>query len=122
MTAVRTPLVCNTVPTFCRHNRFVAECPICSKGTVLDPNQAARKRRSASSGARGSSKPAATIALFWHIPWPNAETFGVCPWKQQILTHMLAAVDTLALPPADDLLLRDYLERAAHSLVNSFED
>ena len=36
-------------------------------------------------------KPAATIALFWHIPWPNAETFGVCPWKQQILTHMLAA-------------------------------
>jgi len=36
-------------------------------------------------------KPRATIALFWHIPWPNAETFGVCPWKLQILTHMLAA-------------------------------
>jgi trehalose 6-phosphate synthase len=36
-------------------------------------------------------KPSATIALFWHIPWPNAETFGVCPWKQQILTHMLSA-------------------------------
>jgi trehalose-6-phosphate synthase len=36
-------------------------------------------------------KPSATIALFWHIPWPNAETFGVCPWKQQILTQMLAA-------------------------------
>jgi trehalose 6-phosphate synthase len=36
-------------------------------------------------------KPAATIALFWHIPWPNAETFGVCPWKLQILKHMLAA-------------------------------
>jgi trehalose-6-phosphate synthase len=36
-------------------------------------------------------KPEATIALFWHIPWPNAETFGVCPWKRQILTQMLAA-------------------------------
>jgi trehalose 6-phosphate synthase/phosphatase len=35
--------------------------------------------------------PRATIALFWHIPWPNAETFGVCPWKQDILTHMLSA-------------------------------
>ena len=35
--------------------------------------------------------PSATIALFWHIPWPNAETFGVCPWKQEILTHMLSA-------------------------------
>jgi hypothetical protein len=48
------------VPTFCRHNRFVAECPICSKGTVLDPNRAAPKRRSASSGGRGSSRPAAS--------------------------------------------------------------
>jgi trehalose 6-phosphate synthase len=31
------------------------------------------------------------MALFWHIPWPNAETFGVCPWKHEILEHMLAA-------------------------------
>jgi len=36
-------------------------------------------------------KPNATIALFWHIPWPNAETFGVCPWKREVLTHMLSA-------------------------------
>jgi trehalose 6-phosphate synthase len=36
-------------------------------------------------------KPDATIAVFWHIPWPNAETFGVCPWKEDMLTHMLAA-------------------------------
>lgn len=35
--------------------------------------------------------PKATIALFWHIPWPNAETFGVCPWKCEMLLHMLAA-------------------------------
>ncbi len=35
--------------------------------------------------------PKATIALFWHIPWPNAETFGVCPWKGEILLHMLSA-------------------------------
>ncbi|HEX7373996.1 MAG TPA: trehalose-6-phosphate synthase [Steroidobacteraceae bacterium] len=33
----------------------------------------------------------ATIALFWHIPWPNAETFGVCPWKHEILLAMLSA-------------------------------
>ena len=35
--------------------------------------------------------PKATIALFWHIPWPNAETFGVCPWKCEVLMHMLSA-------------------------------
>jgi len=35
--------------------------------------------------------PKATVLLFWHIPWPNAETFGVCPWKREILLHMLSA-------------------------------
>jgi trehalose-6-phosphate synthase len=32
-----------------------------------------------------------TIAMFWHIPWPNAETFGVCPWKKDLLLSMLQA-------------------------------
>jgi len=35
--------------------------------------------------------PNATIALFWHIPWPNAETFGVCPWREDLLHGLLAA-------------------------------
>ena len=42
--------------------------------------------------------------------------------RDRWLTHMMAAVDTLGLPPAHDLVLRDYLERAAHSLVNQFDD
>ena len=43
---------------FCRHNRFVAECPICSKGTVLDPNRKPerRPRPSARPGSRSSPK------------------------------------------------------------------
>jgi trehalose 6-phosphate synthase len=36
-------------------------------------------------------KPNATITLFWHIPWPSAETFSVCPWKDDIMRHLLAA-------------------------------
>ncbi|MEQ1516128.1 MAG: trehalose-6-phosphate synthase [Usitatibacteraceae bacterium] len=35
--------------------------------------------------------PHATIAVFWHIPWPNAETFGVCPWKVELLKGLLSA-------------------------------
>jgi trehalose-6-phosphate synthase len=35
--------------------------------------------------------PKSTIVLFWHIPWPNAETFGVCPWKREMLLNMLSA-------------------------------
>jgi trehalose 6-phosphate synthase len=35
--------------------------------------------------------PRATIITFWHIPWPNAETFGICPWKAQILEGLLGS-------------------------------
>jgi hypothetical protein len=30
---------------FCRHNRFTADCPICSKGTVLDPSRKSTRAR-----------------------------------------------------------------------------
>jgi alpha,alpha-trehalose-phosphate synthase [UDP-forming] len=36
-------------------------------------------------------RPDAHIALFWHIPWPNSEAFGICPWQQEILLGMLGA-------------------------------
>jgi trehalose-6-phosphate synthase len=36
-------------------------------------------------------RPDATIGLFWHIPWPNAESFSICPWKKEILYGMLGA-------------------------------
>ncbi|WP_425358701.1 alpha,alpha-trehalose-phosphate synthase (UDP-forming) [Aestuariivirga litoralis] len=35
--------------------------------------------------------PEATIITFWHIPWPNAETFGICPWKEEILDGLLGS-------------------------------
>lgn len=41
--------------------------------------------------------------------------------KARWLTHMRAAVDALDLAPLDEAELWDYLERAAHSMVNTFE-
>jgi len=35
--------------------------------------------------------PAATILTFWHIPWPNSETFGVCPWRREIIHGLLGS-------------------------------
>ncbi len=35
-------------------------------------------------------RPDATLALFWHIPWPNPEVFSTCPYQEQILEGMLA--------------------------------
>ena len=43
---------------FCRHNRFVADCPICSKGTVLDPNRKPERRpRPATVRRPGAKRP-----------------------------------------------------------------
>ena len=35
--------------------------------------------------------PRATIITFWHIPWPNAETFSICPWKERIIDGLLGS-------------------------------
>jgi trehalose 6-phosphate synthase len=35
--------------------------------------------------------PQATIITFWHIPWPNAEVFSVCPWREEIVDGLLGS-------------------------------
>ncbi len=35
-------------------------------------------------------RPDLQIALFWHIPWPNAEVFRRLPWGREVLEGMLA--------------------------------
>jgi trehalose 6-phosphate synthase len=35
--------------------------------------------------------PRATILTFWHIPWPNAERLGICPWAPDLLEGMLGS-------------------------------
>jgi trehalose-6-phosphate synthase len=36
-------------------------------------------------------RPDARVAIFWHIPWPNPEAFGICPWQQALLDGLLGA-------------------------------
>ena len=36
-------------------------------------------------------RPDARVAIFWHIPWPNSEAFGICPWQRELLDGMLGA-------------------------------
>ena len=50
-------------------------------------------------------------------------TFKVNPAaRDRWLLHMRAALDTLDLAPLHKAELWDYLERAAHSMLNTFED
>ena len=49
--------------------------------------------------------------------------FAVTPRaRDRWLIHMRAAVESLGLAPLDQAALWDYLERAAHSLINAVED
>jgi alpha,alpha-trehalose-phosphate synthase [UDP-forming] len=36
-------------------------------------------------------RPEARIAIFWHIPWPNPEAFGICPWQRELVDGLLGA-------------------------------
>ncbi len=36
-----------------------------------------------------SRAPNAVVCQFWHIPWPNAESFRICPWKKELLEGLL---------------------------------
>jgi trehalose-6-phosphate synthase len=38
-----------------------------------------------------SARPDLRVGLFWHIPWPNAEAFRICPYRVEILRGMLGA-------------------------------
>lgn len=42
--------------------------------------------------------------------------------RDRWLAHMRTALDSLDLPPLHDNTFWDYLDRAAHSLVNTFDD
>jgi trehalose 6-phosphate synthase len=35
------------------------------------------------------ANPAATVAQFWHIPWPRQRVFSTCPWQEEILDGLL---------------------------------
>jgi trehalose 6-phosphate synthase len=37
------------------------------------------------------ARPDARTAIFWHIPWPNPEAFGICPWQRELLDGLLGA-------------------------------
>jgi trehalose-6-phosphate synthase len=37
------------------------------------------------------ARPDARVAIFWHVPWPNAEAFGICPWQRELIDGLLGA-------------------------------
>ncbi|XVJ59471.1 MAG: trehalose-6-phosphate synthase [Tepidisphaera sp.] len=42
-------------------------------------------------GMLKAARPDLRVGLFWHIPWPNAESFRICPYRAELLQGMLGA-------------------------------
>ncbi len=51
-----------------------------------------------------------------HAPFPVTEDM-----RDRWLRHMLASLDELGLPAEQDHAMRDYFERAAHMMINTWE-
>jgi hypothetical protein len=52
------------VSTFCRHNRFTADCPICSKGTVLESGQGTRRKTSSGAPRKRAAREKGSAPAF----------------------------------------------------------
>lgn len=37
------------------------------------------------------ARPDAAVGFFWHIPWPSAERFSICPQRKEIIEGILGA-------------------------------
>jgi hypothetical protein len=60
------------VSLFCRHNRFTADCPICSKGTVLEAGRKPARRKPASATGKRTAAERASGRAFsgLHVAGP----------------------------------------------------
>ncbi len=63
-------------------------------------------------------RPDARVALFWHIPWPNPEAFGICPWHKEVLDGLLGA-DLIGFHTQDNCNnFLDTVDRFLESRIN----
>jgi len=59
------------------------------------------------------ARPDLKIALFWHIPWPNPEVMRRLPWREEVLSGLLAN-DVIGFHTAAHA--QNFLETVADSL------
>ncbi len=62
--------------------------------------------------------PHSTIVTFWHIPWPEAQTFEICPWGAYLLGGLLASDIVGFQTPTDG---RNFIAAVDRSLDAHFD-
>jgi trehalose 6-phosphate synthase len=58
-------------------------------------------------------RPQSIIVSFWHIPWPDARTFAMCPWARPLLEGLLGSSIVGFQTPLD---CQNFIETAMRSL------
>lgn len=114
------------------HETFVALVDRFYEGVAEDPSLREMYPEEELAGAR--HRLTTFLEQYWGGPKTYGEerghprlrmrhaVFAVSPAaKDAWLRHMRAAVDSLDLPPLHEQTLWDYLDRAAHSLVNTVD-
>ena len=76
---------------YCKVNQKFADA-VCSEVDSKDPIVLVQDYHFALAPAMIRKRlPAATVIVFWHIPWPNAEQMGICPWHNELLEGLLGS-------------------------------
>lgn len=57
--------------------------------------------------------PLGSIIAFWHIPWPSAREFAICPWSRQLLSGLLGSTIVGFQTPED---CRNFIDTVEWSL------
>jgi trehalose 6-phosphate synthase len=65
--------------------------------------------------------PRATILTFWHIPWPNAERFSICPYQSALLDGLLGSSMVAFQTPQHCHNFLDCIERSVEAVVERHE-
>jgi trehalose 6-phosphate synthase len=62
--------------------------------------------------------PQSTIVTFWHVPWPDWQTFEICPWRHQILEALLRST-VVGFQTTTDC--RNFIDAVEHAFEARFD-
>jgi trehalose 6-phosphate synthase len=65
--------------------------------------------------------PRATILTFWHIPWPNAERFSICPYQNAVLDGLLGSSMVAFQTPQHCHNFLESIDRSLEAIVERQE-
>jgi trehalose 6-phosphate synthase len=65
--------------------------------------------------------PRATILTFWHIPWPNAERFSICPYQGALLDGLLGSNVVAFQTPQHCHNFLDCVDRSVEAVIERHE-